>query len=116
VDHVTAAALPEVRVAENCSTAVPAEFLALQPTQFVSMLTEPGAMANVPLDTLAELVATLPPPQPAIMHNIGRTAAARIRNAADRRLLERGLLAALACARIRFVTRLSSIKSSNAFK
>ena len=60
--HVTLAAPPLASVAENCSTAVPDELVALQPVQLVSIVAVPGEIENVPFE---ELAATPPPPHPA---------------------------------------------------
>ena len=113
MDHVTVAAPPDTSVAENCSTAPPDELLALQPAQLVSMLTEPGVMLKVPLDAL--LLAIVPPPQPASKSSNGNAAVTNSRKARDR--VRPGTLArnVLWSAQLCFVTRLSSINSSDAF-
>jgi len=63
--------VPELSVANRCSTAVPAELVELQPVQFVSIDADPGEMENVPLDALEE-----PPPQPASKMTAGAAASA----------------------------------------
>jgi hypothetical protein len=60
--HVTAAAPPPDKVAENCSTEEPLAPRALHPVQLVSMDAVPGLMVNVPLLGLA---LTVPAPHPA---------------------------------------------------
>ena len=116
VDHVTAAAPPEPKVAENCSTVLPDEPFALQPTQLVSMLTVPGAMLNVPLDAPFDVPpAEMPPPQPASTSVKENTAAAHSRNALEGHDFMREVTDARAGARVSSVTRLYSIKSSEAF-
>jgi hypothetical protein len=64
--QVTAAGPPLASVAENCSTALPLEPVALQPVQLVSMKLMPGAMVNVPLAGLA-LTVLVPHPAKAIV-------------------------------------------------
>ena len=115
VDHVTATAAPVPVVAENCSTALPDEFFALQPTQFVSMLTVPGAMVNAPLDAPFDVPPTgMAPPQPASTSARGNTAAAHSRNATEPFDFGREATDAPDDAQTGSVTRLNLIKSSNA--
>jgi hypothetical protein len=67
-DHVTGAGPPLLSVAVNCSTDAPFEFVALQPVQFVSMVSVPGEMEKL---ELLESAVTGPAVQPASMSNAG---------------------------------------------
>src|ERR1700734_235696 len=83
MDHVTVAAPPEARLAENCSTAVPDELVELQPVQLVSTAPLPGEIEKVPFEEVPE--ETVPPPQPAIAMMAGSVATATIRAGRERR-------------------------------
>ena len=74
--QVTLAAPPAFSVAENCSTAVPEEFVVLQPVQFVSRVAVPGEIENSLLEEPPEAVE---PPQPARMNSAGNMAIATMR-------------------------------------
>lgn len=113
-DQVTAAVPPPVKVAENCSTALPEEFLALHPTQLVSIAAVPGAILNV-LFELPFAMRPLPP-QPARMNSERKAITAKSRSAADAPGRRHSSAGVLVRTRVCFETRLSSIKSSNAFK
>ena len=67
--QLTPAVPPELRVAVNCSTAVPDELVELQLVQFVSMVEVVGVMEKVPFEAVPEL--TEPPPQPATRRMMG---------------------------------------------
>jgi hypothetical protein len=77
---VTAAALPDASVAENCWTDVPLGLVALQPVQLVSIETVPGERVKVALEGSA---LTPPPAQPATTTRAGKRIAAR-RSGMDR--------------------------------
>ena len=75
-DHTTAAGPPLFSMAENCSTGVPDEFVALQPVQFVSLVEVPGEMEKVPFDA----PETIPAPHPASATRAGIDAKAMTRS------------------------------------
>ena len=85
--QVTLAAPPPESMAENCSTAVPDAFVALQPVQLVSIEVVEGERENVPFDDVP-VEATVPPPQPATTKTVGKIAAAKMRAVQCRRRLE----------------------------
>lgn len=74
--QLTVAAPPPVKVAENCSTAVPELLTVLQPVQLVSTVPEPGEMEKVPF----EEAPVVEPPHPASRTKIGTAPAASNRD------------------------------------
>ena len=67
-DQVTGAAPPPLSFALNCSTDEPFELVALQPVQFVSMISAPGEMEKL---ELVESAVTGPAVQPASTSKAG---------------------------------------------